>query len=80
MNKISKILNQEEATFEDLFLCVEEIKREEKVFILKVDGESNMNTVMIMFPNSTQEMIRYDNIDLKEAMIKALKEYQLYVN
>jgi len=79
MDIISKILNREEVTLEDLFLCVEEIKSEGKVFILKVDGESNMNTIMIMFPNSTQEMIRNDNIDLKEAMIKALKEYQLNI-
>ena len=75
MEKILNILNAENIAFEDLFVCVQEIKDNGNVFILKVDGESNINTIMIMFPNSDKEMIRYDNADLKEAMIMALKNY-----
>ena len=76
MNIISKTLNQEYITLEELFLCIEEVKNERNVFILKVDGESNINTIMITFPNSNKEMIRYDDVNLKEAIVKALKVYQ----
>ena len=77
MEIIKEILGKNHLTYEELFSCIEEIKSKGDVFILKIDGErdENHNTVMISFPNSEREMIRYDESDLKEGIKKALSDY-----
>ena len=75
MEKISNILKKEQMSYEDLFLAIDEIKVKGDVFILKSDGESSMNTIMITSPKSSFEMIRHDNIDMKDAVLAALKDY-----
>ena len=75
MEKISNILKKEQMYYEDLFLAIDEVKVKGDVFILKSDGEISMNTIMITYPTSNFEMIRHDNIDIKDAVLAALKDY-----
>lgn len=81
MGKISNIINKEQVTYDELFIALDEVKKAGNVFILKMDGEreNHNNTIMITFPNSNKEMIRYDNSDLKEAIKMALKDYSLII-
>jgi len=77
LKNIKEIINNDFSTFEELTSCIEEIKKNGDVFILKVDGErdTNYNTIISSFPNSDKEMIRYDSSNLKEAIKKALFDY-----
>ena len=79
MENIENILDQEQVTFDELFICLEEIERLGDVFILKIDGEreDTINTIMISFPDSSNEMIRYDDSDIKQAIRNALTDYFL---
>lgn len=74
---IKKIINKKQATIDELFTCLEEIKKSGDIFILKMDGEreNNQNTIMITFPKSNKEMIRHDGESLKILIKKALSDY-----
>ncbi|SEE16718.1 hypothetical protein SAMN04487765_1625 [Tenacibaculum sp. MAR_2010_89] len=74
---IKKIINKKQATIDELFTCLEEIKNSGDIFILKMDGEreNNQNTIMITFPKSNKEMIRHDGESLKVLIKKALSDY-----
>lgn len=77
MQSIRKVLNKESYTFDELINCLEDIKNEGDVVIIKLDGEreDNQNTIMITFPNSNREIIRHDGSDLKKSIQKALLDY-----
>ncbi|MEC3874274.1 MULTISPECIES: hypothetical protein [Chryseobacterium] len=77
MNYIKETLKKETSSFEELIECFEKIKTNGEVVVIKFDGERNENayTVFISFPNNKREMIRIDDNDLKNALIKVLNIY-----
>ncbi|MGV0752406.1 hypothetical protein [Empedobacter brevis] len=76
METIKQILEKNNASIEELILCVEQIKEKGDVVIIKLDGGRNINhyTIMVMFSNN-REMIRVDEKDLKTGLIEILKKY-----
>ena len=76
---ISNILNRptNEITIEELIYCAEIVKQNGHVFFLKLDGERKERhyTVCITFPDTKMELIRADELSLKDALLKVLGEY-----
>jgi len=79
MEYIKKVLAGKELTIDNLIVCVQKIKEEGNVVVIKFDGEriENGYTIFITFPNNEREMIRTDQNDLKNALIEILKQYLL---
>ncbi len=78
MKYISEILKKTNPSFEDLINCLEIIKKEGDVSVIKFDGArtDNSYTVFVTFAiNKNKEIIRADENDLKRAIIKVLSEY-----
>lgn len=57
--------------------CFELVRQDGNVAIIKLDGEreDNFYTVFISFPNSENEMIRFDGGNLQDAMRNVLSKY-----
>lgn len=79
MEYIKEVLGNKEQTIDNLIACVEKIKENGNVVVIKFDGErlENGYTIFISFPNNEREMIRTDQSDLKIALIEILKQYFL---
>ncbi|MFZ6013047.1 MAG: hypothetical protein ACOYXT_22080 [Bacteroidota bacterium] len=77
MDFIKKITEKQDPSFEELIDCLEKVKENGAVAVVKFDGERDKDgyTVFISFPNSKREMIRADENDLKKALIKVLARY-----
>lgn len=78
MDYIKRILENESLSFEDLIKCLERVKQNGDIAVVKFDGEriENSYTVFISFPQiKNKEIIRVDESDLKIALIKVLKIY-----
>jgi len=75
---ISEVIESREVSTEDLFECLEMIKKDGNVVVIKFDGErqENQYTAFITFPTSRKkEMIRADESSMKNAILKILKSY-----
>ncbi|HEY8937497.1 MAG TPA: hypothetical protein VIM65_19865 [Cyclobacteriaceae bacterium] len=74
---IKKVLNKENQSLEDLINCLETIKNIGHVAVIKFDGErvQNLYTVFITLSDKKGKMIRVDGDNLKDSLIKSLKEY-----
>lgn len=79
MEYIKEVLGDKEQTIDNLIACVEKIKENGNVVVIKFDGErlENGYTIFISFPNNEREMIRTDQSDLKIALVEILKQYLL---
>ena len=77
MLEITKILNNKNISLVDLFKCLELVKSNGDVVVIKIDGERNIDqyTVFISFPNKDLAMIRGDSDDLKMTILTVLKKY-----
>ncbi|GLB49273.1 hypothetical protein [Neptunitalea lumnitzerae] len=78
MVEITKILEKQSVSFDDLLACFEQVKENGDVAVIKFDGErvENQYTVFISFPqNENKSMIRADSDDLKDALSNVLKSY-----
>jgi hypothetical protein len=78
MEYIKNIVEKENPTVEELISCLEQVKQNGDVAMIKFDGErvENHYTVFISFPaNKKQEMIRADERILSTALIKVLSQY-----
>ena len=77
MDFIKKVIDKQEPSLEELITCFERIKTNGEVVVIKFDGErdSDQYTVFVSFPNNKREMIRADESDLKDALIKVLTKY-----
>ncbi|MDV7699528.1 hypothetical protein N6B72_21665 [Chryseobacterium soli] len=75
---IKKILEKENSTIEELFDCIEQVKKNGDVMVIKLDGMrvDKQYTVFITFPiEKKKEMIRYDEDNLRKAIINTLTFY-----
>lgn len=76
---ITDILNKptNEITIEELISCAEIVRHNGDVFVIKLDGErkEKQYTVFISFPATKTEIIRADELSLKDALLKVLKQY-----
>lgn len=78
MKYINEILNKANPSLEDLINCLEIIKKEGDISVVKFDGArpDKSYTVFVTFAiNKNKEIIRADENDLKKAIIKVLSEY-----
>lgn len=74
---IKNILNKSHSSMEELIECVEKVRENGDVVVIKLDGERSKQqyTVFITSPATKKEMIRADESTLKEALLKVLHEY-----
>jgi hypothetical protein len=77
MDLIQKTIEKQNPSFEELIDCLEKVKENKNVAVVKFDGERERDwyTILILFPNGGREMIREDGSDLKSALIKVLSRY-----
>jgi hypothetical protein len=77
MEFIKKIIEKQNPSFEELINCFEKIKANGEVAVIKFDGEreSDEYTVFVSFPKGERKMIRSDESDLKDALLKVLTKY-----
>ena len=78
MSFIKKIIENPDPSLEGLINCFERLKDNGEVGIIKFDGERDKDgyTVFISFPNNhKREMLRADENQLKNALIKVLAIY-----
>lgn len=77
MDFIKKVIVKQDSSIEELLECFEKIKKDGEVAVIKFDGERDNNsyTVFISFPTNKREMIRADENDLRNALIKVLTDY-----
>ena len=76
--EFEEIINSHHPTLESLMRCVEMVKQNGDIVVLKLDGERKENhyTAFITFPLSKKkEMIRADKSTLEEALLKILTVY-----
>lgn len=74
------LLKDKEPSFDEIMLCIEQIRKDGNTFIIKLDGMRSIYakqyTVVIGFPsNPAQDVIRADTSTLKEAFLSVLKRY-----
>jgi hypothetical protein len=75
---ILQLINSNDVSLNDLIHCIELIKQNGDVVVIKFDGErgENQYTAFITFPKSIKrEMIRADESTLREALMKIVKSY-----
>lgn len=77
MKYIEEILSLNNSSFDNLIRCLEIVKENGDVCVVKLDGGrmDNQYTVFISFSNNKREMIRVDGSDLKEVLIDVLRLY-----
>lgn len=77
MEFIKKYIQKQDISLEELIQCLEKIKANGEVAVVKFDGERDKDgyTVFISFPRGNREMIRTDESDLKMALVKVLTKY-----
>lgn len=78
MKYIEEVLSRYIITLEDLLLCLEYVKSQGDIAVIKFDGERLKGgyTVFISFPSHmSNEIIREDGDDLKDILIKLLTCY-----
>ena len=78
MNLIKERLEKQSSSIEELIKCFEYVKDNGDIAVIKFDGERNEKgyTVFISFPvTKKREMIRADENDLREALVKVLTRY-----
>ncbi len=77
MDFIIESLKKQEPSFEELVACLEKIKSNGEVAVIKFDGQrkDSSYTVFISFPDNNREMIRADESDLKKALVNVLLRY-----
>lgn len=77
MEKIKEVL-EENPSIENLIDCLDTIRKNGDVVVLKFDGEREKDfyTLFVTFPPSkNKSMIRIDQSNLKDAIIELLKKY-----
>jgi hypothetical protein len=75
---IKTILKKDEPSIEELINCFEEVKRNGNIAVIKFDGERNKKeyTIFISFTlTKNREMIRADENNLREGLLKVLRQY-----
>lgn len=78
MDYIRKVLQKGDPSMENLLNCLETVKNNGDIVLVKFDGERSKNhyTVLITFPNGKgNDMIRADEDNLKTALVKVLNKY-----
>jgi hypothetical protein len=78
MDYIKQILKSENPSIEDYINCLEQVKRNGDIAVIKFDGERSENqyTIFISFPIiKKREMIRADENDLKLGLAKVITKY-----
>ena len=77
MDLIEKTIEKQNASLEELIDCLEKVKENKNVVVVKFDGERERDwyTILILFSNGGREMIREDGSDLKSTLIKVLSRY-----
>lgn len=78
MERIRKVLEKSTPSLTELINCLEIVKENGDVAVIKFDGErlEKCYTVFITFPISkNREMIRTDELHLETALIKVLTKY-----
>lgn len=78
MDFIRKVIEKQDSSIEELIDCLEKIKSNGDVVVIKFDGERSENayTIFITFPSiKKREMIRVDEGYLKIGLIKVLIKY-----
>ncbi len=64
---VKRVLDQSSCTIEELIQCLEVVKENGNVAVIKFDGErtSNQYTVFVSFPSKDRQMIRSDKNTLR---------------
>lgn len=78
VEKIKEILGQGKLSIEELIICLEEVKENGDVAVIKFDGQRSIDqyTVFISFEDIRgRDMIRSDGDNLKDALTKVLSSY-----
>lgn len=77
MMEIKEILQKKNPSVETLISCFEKVRQHGNVGVIKFDGERAQAayTVFISFPGKETQLIRADEDDLKNALIKVLAVY-----
>ena len=74
------LLKDEDLSFDEIMLCIEQIRKDGNAFIVKLDGMRSLDakqyTVVVGFPSNAKEgVIRADSNTLKEACSNVLRQY-----
>lgn len=75
---IQNLLQNENSSLEKFMECMEKIKEQGNVVVIKLDGERDLNqyTIFISFPNDpSKKMIRADTSTLLNGLKIVLKSY-----
>ena len=78
MKTIKEVIEKSDRSTEALFKCLEYIKENGDIVVVKIDGErpENQYTVFVSFPNYRQRgLIRADENTLNDAILKVLIAY-----
>lgn len=79
MSIIKSVIEALEPSYEQRMLCLEEIREDGNVVVVKLDGarKEDHYTVFVSFPKEPHgEIFRADESDLKAAIVKVLREYE----